>query len=266
MEHSLVDMSASARLWGELWGDRPRDWAGTEEQQHPVYAAALEHMELRAGDRVLDVGCGTGVFLRMCADRGAEVAGLDASEPLLAVARGRVPEADLRHGDMMALPFADDTFDLVTGFTSFFFADDMVAALREAGRVARPGGPVVIEVFGAPERCELELVKHAVAPFRPRGEDGEEVRYWRPGMVGEIAAAAGLTVARAFTCAMAYEYPDEERFLAAMLSAGGAAAVAGREREPELRAALVAAMAGCRRPDGSYRVGNDWEVVVAHAP
>ena len=156
-------MGPSARLWGELWGDRPRDWAGTEEQQHPVYAAALEQVELRAGDRVLDVGCGTGVFLRMCADRGAEVTGLDASEPLLAIARGRVPEADLRHGDMMALPFADDTFDLVTGFTSFFFADDMVAALREAGRVARPGGPVVIEVFGAPERCELELVKHAVA-------------------------------------------------------------------------------------------------------
>ena len=245
-----MEIGPSARLWGELWGDRPRDWAGTEEQQHPVYAAALEQVELRAGERVLDVGCGTGVFLRMCADRGAEVTGLDASEPLLAVARGRVPEADLRHGDMMALPFADD----------------MVAALREAGRVARPGGPVVIEVFGAPERCELELVKHAVAPFRPRGEDGEEVRYWRPGMVAEIAAAAGLTVAEASTCAMTYEYPDEERFLAAMLSAGGAAAVAGPEREPELRAALVAAMAGCRRPDGSYGVGNEWEVVVAHAP
>ena len=162
-----------------------------------------------------------------------------------------MPEAELRHGDMMALPFADGTFDLVTGFTSFFFADDMVAALREAGRVARPGGPWS-SVFGVPERCDLELVKHAVAPFRRRGEDGEEVRYWRPpAWSWRSPPPAGLTVAEAFTCTTAYEYPDEERFLAAMLSAGGAAAVAGPEREPELRAALVAGMAGCRRPDGA---------------
>ena len=256
-------MSASARTWGELWGDRARDWAGNEEQQLPVYEAALARVPIGAGDRVLDVGCGTGVFLRLAADRGAEVTGLDASENLLAVARGRAPEAALHHGDLQSLPFPDDAFDLVTGFTSFFFADDMAAALREAGRVADPAGHVVIEVFGAPERCEIERVKAAIAPFRPRGADGEEVRYWRPGMVEELAASAGLQVVDAFTCTTAYEYADEERFLRAMLSAGGAARVAGPEREPVLRAALVEAMAGCRRPDGSYRVSNEWELVIA---
>jgi ubiquinone/menaquinone biosynthesis C-methylase UbiE len=49
---------------------------------------------------------------------------------------------------MEALPYADDAFDLVTGFTSFFFANDIVAALREAARVAKPAGPVVIQVWG----------------------------------------------------------------------------------------------------------------------
>jgi SAM-dependent methyltransferase len=258
-------MSPSARLWGSLWGDRPRDWAGNEEQQMPVYEAALERTGLRPRDRVLDVGCGTGVFLRLCADRGAEVTGLDASENLLAVARGRVPEAELIHGDLQSLPFADDAFDLVSGFTSFFFADDMVAALREAGRVARPGACVVIEVFGAPERCGLELVKAAITPFRPRGEDGEEVRYWRPGMVEGLAVAAGLGVVEATTCTTSYEYATEEEMLAAMLSAGGAAVAAGPEREPELRAALVEALAGCRRPDGGYSVANEWETVIARA-
>ena len=115
---------------------------------------------------MLDVGCGTGVFLRMCADRGAAVSGLDAADGLLALARSRVPEADLRVGDLQALPYPDDSFDLVTGFTSFFFAADAVAAMREAGRVARPGAPVVIEVWGRPEHCELEAVKHAIAAFR----------------------------------------------------------------------------------------------------
>ena len=136
-----------------IWAEQPDAWTRIEEQQLPTYEAVLDATGL--GAAVLDVGCGTGVFLRLCADRGAEVTGLDASENLLAVARGRVPEAELVHGDLQSLPFADDAFDLVTGFTSFFFADDMVAALREAGRVARPGAPVVIVVFGAPERCGL---------------------------------------------------------------------------------------------------------------
>ena len=65
--------------------------------------------------------------------------------------------------DLQVLPYDDDTFDVVTGFTSFFFADDMVGALREAGRVARPGAPVVIQAFGRPEKCALEAVKLAVA-------------------------------------------------------------------------------------------------------
>ena len=89
---------------------------------------------------------------RSCASwqtRGAEPFGLDASEALIELARRRVPEADLRVGEMESLPYDDDTFDLVTGFTSFFFANDMVAALREAGRVAKPGAPVVIQVWGA---------------------------------------------------------------------------------------------------------------------
>jgi ubiquinone/menaquinone biosynthesis C-methylase UbiE len=49
-----------------------------------------------------------------------------------------VPLGDVRVGEMESLPWNDDTFDLVTGFNSFFFADDMVGALREAGRVANP--------------------------------------------------------------------------------------------------------------------------------
>src|SRR5687767_12155006 len=133
----MTTMSTTAQKWGALWGSRPAAWAVSEEQQTPVYEAALARVGLRAGDRVLDAGCGTGAFLRLCADRGADVAGIDAAAGLLDLARERVPEAELVHGDIQALPYADDTFDLVTGFTSFFFADDMAAALAEARRVAR---------------------------------------------------------------------------------------------------------------------------------
>src|SRR5262245_2185208 len=138
--------TGSAAQWGPLWGARPEDWAANEDQQTPTYEAALERVELHPGDRVLDIGCGSGAFLRLAADRGASVAGLDASEALIEVARRRLPGAELEVGEMESLPFADDSFDLVTGFNSFFFAADIVAALREAGRVARPGAPVVIQV------------------------------------------------------------------------------------------------------------------------
>ncbi len=254
-------MSESARHWGALWGHMPRAWARNEEQQTPVYERVLRHVGLRAGDQVLDAGCGTGVFLRLCADRGANVSGLDASEGLLEVARERVPEADLRLGDLQTLPYATDTFDLVTGFTSFFFADDMVEALREAGRVARPGAPVVIEVFGRPEYCDLEAMKAAVATFR--GEDHRS--YWRPGIAEELAVQAGLTLDHAFDCTWAYEYPDQEALVDHMLAAGGAGYIAGPEREGEMRSAIRDALSHCRQPDGSCRVSNEWHVVIARS-
>jgi ubiquinone/menaquinone biosynthesis C-methylase UbiE len=267
MNHSysrVIDpttMSDSARMWGALWGDRPHAWAVTEEQQAPVYAAALHHAPVRPGDRVLDVGCATGVFLRMCADRGATVSGLDASGALLALARERVPEADLRVGDLQVLPYADATFDAVTGFTSFFFADDIVAALREAGRVARPGAPVVIQVFGRPELCDLEALKAAVMRFRDHAED----EYWRPGIVEELVPQAGLTVEQAFDVTTHYRYDGDDALAEAMMAAGGAALVAGPEREGELRAAILDALAHCRQPGGGYRLSNEWHVVVARA-
>jgi SAM-dependent methyltransferase len=249
-------------MWGTLWGDRPDAWAVSEQQQTPVYEEALRHVEVGPGARVLDVGCATGVFLRMCADRGAVVAGVDAAEGLLEIARERVPEADLRLDDLQVLPYDDDGFDVVTGFTSFFFADDMVGALREAARVARPGAPVAIQAFGRPEQCELEAVKLAIAAYRP---GGAEEQYWRPGIVDELAVEAGLTIERSFDITYAYEYADDDALAEAMLAAGGAAAVAGPENEAALREDIIRALAGSRQPDGSYRVANEWHMIIARA-
>jgi ubiquinone/menaquinone biosynthesis C-methylase UbiE len=258
---NAVTLSEHARRWGALWGDRPDAWAVSEEQQTPVYEDALRHAGLVPGDRVLDLGCGTGVFLRMCADRGADVTGLDAAEGLLAIARERVPEADLRLGDLQALPYPDDSFDLVTGFTSFFFAEDIVAALREAGRVARPGAPVAMQVFGRPERCDIETLKVAVKRFRPAGSK----RYWRQGVAAELATQAGLAVERTLISTWPYEYVDADALVEAMLAAGGLAAIAGPAREAEVCAAILRALAHCRRADGSYRVSNEWQLVIARA-
>jgi 2-polyprenyl-3-methyl-5-hydroxy-6-metoxy-1,4-benzoquinol methylase len=79
---AATSQSGSARSWGPRWGARADDWAANEELQVPTYAEAIRRVGREAGERVLDVGCGSGVFLRLAADRGARVFGLDASEAL----------------------------------------------------------------------------------------------------------------------------------------------------------------------------------------
>jgi SAM-dependent methyltransferase len=256
----------SAETWGPRWGSRPADWAESEEQQLPTYEETIRRVGIGAGRRVLEVGCGTGVFLRAAADRGATVVGLDASAALLELARARVPEADLRHGDLQFLPFDDDTFDVVAGFNAFFFASDMVAALREAGRVALPGGAVVIQVWGAHGRCDLDAIKPIVRPLFP-GHDPSAPPppdLAAPGVLDGIAEAAGLEPREAFDVRWAYVYEDDEALLRGMLAAGGVGEAAG-EREAEVGAALLEVLAPFRTADGSYRLENEWHTLVATA-
>jgi SAM-dependent methyltransferase len=256
----------SAEHNGHAWGLRARDWSETESQMRPSYELAVKRAGLRPGQTVLDAGCGSGAFLRVAADHGAVVSGIDASEALLAIARERVPDADLSLGDLQRLPYADDTFDAVTGFCSFFFADDMVEALREAGRVAKPGAPVVIQVWGRPERFDRGLMKAVLARFRPPppADRLDPSTLWRPGVLEDLAVQAGLIPDAAFDDRFAYEYADEESMSRAMLSAGGFGAIVG-DRQDEARAAVLEALAVCRTPACGYRIENDWHFLIAHA-
>jgi SAM-dependent methyltransferase len=257
----------SAERWGPLWGSRPQDWALSEEQQIPGYEAALEYVPLEPGQRVLDIGCGVGTFLRLVADRGAEAFGLDASEALIELARQRVPEADLRVGDMEALPYETDTFDLVTGFTSFFFANDMVAALREAGRVAKPGVPVVIQVWGAHENCSLEAMKEIARPFfPPRPSDAPaDPDLSQPGVLESLAIAAGLTPQTSFDTSWAYTFPDDETLGRALVAPAGVALLVGAEQEAEIKAAIVQGLAEHRTTRDGYRLDNEYHYLIARA-
>lgn len=264
---AATQVRGSAERWGPLWGARPDDWALSEEQQTPGYEAALERLGPLAGLRVLDIGCGAGVFLRLAADRGAEPSGLDASEALAAHARRRVPEADVRVGDMESLPYDDDAFDVVTGFTSFFFANDMVAALREARRVAVPGGRVVIQVWGRHERCDLEAMKQIARPFLPpRPPDAPpDPDLSQPGVLEALAIEAGLVPEQQLDVTWAFEYPDERTLGRALTAVAGLAFLAGPERENELEQAILGGLAGFRGADGSYRLENEYVILIARA-
>jgi SAM-dependent methyltransferase len=257
----------SAERWGTLWGARPRDWALSEEQHVPGYETALERVAPVSGQRVLDVGCGAGVFLRLVADRDGEPYGIDASEKLIALAQERVPEGDFRVGDMESLPYENGTFDLVTGFTSFFFANDIVAALREAGRVARSGAAIVVQVWGAHERCSLEAMKQIARPFLPpRPPDAPlDPDFSQPAALETLANEADLTPVETFVSSWAYSYPDEETLARALVAPAGLAVLAGPEREDEIKAAIVEGLAPFRTADGGYLLDNEYRYLIARA-
>ena len=257
----------SAQKWGPLWGARARDWAEIEDMQVPTYEEAIRQVGITPGQLVLDVGCGSGVFLRLAADRGAEVSGLDASEALVEIARERAPDADVRVGEMEALPWDDGWFDLVTGFNAFFFAADMIGAFREAGRVAKPGAPVVIQVWGRPERCELEATKRVARRYAPPPppDAPPPPSLSEPGVLEQLAREAGLAPGRTFDITYTMDFGDDETAARLLTSPMGLGELAGPEREDALRRELVDVIAPYRGADGRHRLVNEFHYLIATA-
>jgi SAM-dependent methyltransferase len=257
----------SGRRWGPLWGARAADWALSEDQQTPTYEAALSRLELKPGQSVLDIGCGVGAFLRLAAERGARPFGLDASQALLELARLRLPDGDLRVGDMEALPYEDDSFDLVTGFNSFFFADDIVAAVREAGRVAKPGAPVVLQVWGRHDRNDLEAMKQIIRPFMPPRPAGApaEPDYSEPGVLEQIATRAGLTPEQAFDTTWPVRYRDDDTLRRALVAPAGIAVLVGPDHEEQVKDEISKGLERYRTDDGGYLLQNEYHFLIARA-
>ena len=141
---------------------------------------------ITAGDRVLDVGCGTGVLAREAALRaGAEgrVTGLDLNETMLDVARSIAPDIEWRVGDAMNLPFTDDSFDVVVSQFMLMFIPDRVAALAEMWRVLTPGGRLAVAVWSdspvypaVGEIARREGIEGVAESFEPYFDLGDKAK------------------------------------------------------------------------------------------
>jgi hypothetical protein len=143
----------------------------------------------------------------------------------------------------------------------------MVAALREAGRVAKPNAHVVIQVWGAHENCDLEIMKQITRPYMPpRPPDAPpDPDLSQPGALDALATAAGLTPESAFDATWVLEYADAETVGRAMLAVAGLAVLAGPDREHELETAIVDGLAPYGRADGSYGFRTEYRYLIARA-
>ena len=151
------------------------DWgAGSYERTavllEPDARGVVEAAAVQAGDRVLDVACGTGNAALVATERGADATGLDSAPRLLDVARGRPGGEHVAwvEGGAEALPFADDAFAAVLSVFGVIFARDARRAAGELLRVVRPGGRIVVTSWlDRGPLAEVMRASRAAAPAPP---------------------------------------------------------------------------------------------------
>jgi SAM-dependent methyltransferase len=161
----------------------------------PLAAEFLDLLDLRSGDRVLDVGCGPGALTQQLVDRlglGA-VSAVDPSAPFVAAVQARLPGIDVGRAAAESLPFGDDAFDCAMAQLVVHFMKDPVAGLAEMARVTKPGGLVAANVWdhaggGGP----LSLFWGAVTALDPQARNESALAGARQGHLVELFERAGL--------------------------------------------------------------------------
>jgi len=258
----------SAMIQGDLWSVRATDYAEVQEPTFlPLYENVAARPELANAKALLDVGCGPGLAAQTLAKRIGRIAGIDAAAPSIAIAQRRVPQGDFRLAEMETLPHSDATFDLLTGFNAFQYAAKPVNALREARRVSKPGGHVVIAVWGLPEQCEAAghlKALGALMPPPPPGAPGP-FALSDEAKLKAFAAEAGLTPQTIVDVACPWIYQDLDTALKGMLSAGPAERAIRSSSVEKARDAIAGAIAAYRTPSGGYHLNNVFRYLIARA-
>jgi len=136
---------------------------------HPGRGDAIERMGIRPGDRVLEVGVGTGINAALY-PRDCSVTGVDLSSPMLEKARERVARKGVRNVrllqmDAANLKFGDDSFDIVYAPYVISVVPDPVAVTREMCRVCRPGGRIVILNHFRSRNALMAWIERMISPF-----------------------------------------------------------------------------------------------------
>jgi SAM-dependent methyltransferase len=207
----------------EGWGRRAVDFATLAEPSAcREYVALHHHLGVGAGDRLLDMACGAGLAVELAGVRGARCAGIDASPRLIAVAQDRSPDADLRVGDMQALPWDEGSFDVVTSFRGIWGTTP--GAVAEAFRVLVPGGRVGITVWG---HIKASPGAWAMVPFTlaeaPKVENqAAMVALGRPGAGEALLESVGFSDVERVEIPFVFEFPDPDAYGRALAATGPA--------------------------------------------
>ena len=242
--------------------DRARpDWVT------PLYQRVLDRVGASPGRTLLDLGCGTGQLCRMAADLGAQVTGIDPDRGEIEHAAALVPQGAFDIGDMLALPYPAAGFDGVVCVQSIMHVANPLTALREAARVAGPGAPVVVTVWGKEQDCDIRELGRALSGLLPRPNARPSGATVPPplsadGRLERLATLAGLGVAEVGEVVCPFSYPDEDSLLRDLLDSGLGRQAMRVASPATVRRAVVAGLPDYRTAGGGYRLDNTFRYLV----
>jgi SAM-dependent methyltransferase len=207
----------------EGWGRKAADFASLSEPANSREYTCIHHrLGVGDGDRLLDMACGSGLAIELARIRGATCAGIDASERLIAVARDRNPESDIRVGDMNATGWDDASFDVITSFRGIWGTTP--DAVDEAHRLLTTGGRLAMTVWGNVGKSPGAWM---LQPFRWATDDKVEnqanmVSLGRPGVGEAFLESRGFDASERFEVPFVFEFPDPATYARGLAATGPA--------------------------------------------
>ncbi len=216
-------MSTSRVDWQEAgrgWGARATEWAYLwEPYALPANEVLFDRLGVDPGVRLLDIVCGSGFAASVAARRGAVVSGIDASEQLATIAAARTPGGSFRAGNMFALPYPDDSFDLATSFNGIWKGCE--GALEEARRVLVPEGRLGLTFWGRFEGLGLMPYFLKVIELSPPSHGTATTEHGDTQNVIEgMLSTVGFVVLERGTVSVVNEWPDLSTAVRALAAAG----------------------------------------------
>lgn len=243
--------------------------AGAQNWGTPLFERVLHRAGVGRGTSLLDLGCGAGLLCRLAADRGAQVTGIDLDAGEIEQAAALVPEGTFTVADILALPYPAGRFGAVVCVQSIMHVANPLTALREAARVAQPGAPVVITVWGREERCDISAFGRALSGLLPRATRGPALQpppLSADGRLERLATLAGLAVAEVGEVVCPFRYPDDDALLRDLLGSGLGRRALRVADLATVRRAVLEGLAGYRTSSGGYRLDNTFRYLVAEHP
>src|SRR4051794_6053507 len=247
---------------------RRMDWgAGRYEhiagQLLPAARALVDRAAPTAGERVVDVGCGSGSAALLAAERGSEVLGIDPAPRLLEVARAEAAArglvATFAQGDAASIALPDGAADLVLSNFGAIFAPDAQAAAAEMARVAAPGGRIALTAWipGGTVSAAVRIARQASAP--PAG--GAPFAWHDRDALAGLLGPHGFEVAVheqpiAFIAASPAAYLEDEL-------ANHPLWVAGRDRLGPVRAKILAVLEDGNEDPAAFRATSRYVIATA---
>jgi ubiquinone/menaquinone biosynthesis C-methylase UbiE len=239
----------------------------------PWASDLVEAATPRAGERILDLACGTGVVAREAARRlgpVASVTGFDASPSMLAVARSAAArenrKIEWREGRAEALPFPDGAFDLVLCQFGLMFFSDPSAALDESHRVLESGGRLALAIWQGLERHPFYRTLHEVIQRRAGVSALQQIFSWSD--TGELSRAiegAGFRSIDIEPLSKTARFPNPDGFLAGEIAVDTAAIPAMQSLDDRARERIVAAISEDMREPLAAVTRDDHVVIEFHA-